>query len=153
MENINKMAAVFGSIFQLSNKLQTLGDKIDDYMSMKQWMLIAAISKSEKNALNIRELAEIIGTSYQNVKKMAVILEKQGYLALQKNPADARAILISLTAKCKEYFAQRADVEKAFLQSVFEELDEKAITDLYHGIVRLHESVNKKLKKSEGNEA
>lgn len=142
MDTINQMALIFGNIFALSNKLQILGDKTDDYMSMKQWMLIAALAKSGKESLSISELAEIIGTSYQNVKKMAVILEKQNFLALQKNPSDARVVLISLTEQCKEYFSQRENIENDFLLSIFDGIDEKTIFDLYNGILRLHGNVN-----------
>ncbi|MDR2889462.1 MAG: MarR family transcriptional regulator [Lachnospiraceae bacterium] len=143
MDNISKMALIFGNIFSLSNKLQTLGDRMDDYMSMKQWMLVAAISKSGKEALNISELASIIGTSYQNVKKMAVILERQGFLTLQRSTTDSRVVLISITKQCKDYFAKRADIEDAFLRSIFDNMDEKMIDDLYDGIIRLHENANK----------
>jgi len=145
MDTINQMAVIFGGVFTLANKLQTLGDTMDDYMSMKQWMLIAAISKSGKESLNIGELAEIMGTSYQNVKKMAVILEKQGFLSLQKNPSDARAIMISLTEQCKEYFLQRAYIENEFLLSIFSGIDEKTISDLYEGMYRLHENIDKQI--------
>ena len=141
MENLNQMATIFASIFILANKLQTLGDKVVDYMSMKQWLLIAAITKSGKASLNISELAETIGTSYQNVKKMAVILEKQGFLSIDKNPSDAREVLISLTELCEEYFSRREDIEREFLLSIFGGIDEKTISNLYNGILRLHENI------------
>jgi len=145
MDAIDQMAVIFGNIFILSNKLQTLGDRMDNYMSMKQWMLIAAITKSGKESLNIGELAEIMGTSYQNVKKMAVILENQGFLTLQKSPSDARMVLISLTEQCVEFFLQRESIEREFLYSIFEGIDEKTIRDLCNGILCLHENIDKKI--------
>jgi DNA-binding MarR family transcriptional regulator len=117
-------------------------------MSMKQWMLIAAITKSGKDVLNIGELAEIIGTSYQNAKKMAVILEKQGFLTIQRSASDARAVLITLTQKCNEYFTERADIEEMFLLSIFDGIDEKTINDLYTGVLCLHENVNAQIKRT-----
>ena len=141
MDINDQMATIFGGIFVLANKLQILGDRVNDYMSMKQWILIAAITKSEKESLNISELAEVIGTSYQNVKKMALILEKQGFLALKKNPRDARAVLISVTEHCREFFSQREDIEKEFLISVFKGIDKKTISGLYDGLLCLHENI------------
>jgi DNA-binding MarR family transcriptional regulator len=150
MDTLHKMAMIFGHIFSLSNKLQTLGDRVDDYMSMKQWMLVAAITKSGKDSLSMGELAEIIGTSYQNIKKMALILEKQGFLTLQKSPLVSRVVLISITEQCKTYFAERTDIEEQFLLSLFDGIDKKTIQNLYDGILRLHESAEKKVQTAKG---
>lgn len=142
-ETLSDIEYIFGSIFALSNRLQRLGDKLNDYMTMKQWLMIAAISKSESQALTIGETAALIGTSHQNIKKMAVILQKQGFLALTRHPSDARATVISLTDYCREYFARRSDTETSFLEAVFHSFDSEAISGLHQGLRLLEQNIER----------
>jgi DNA-binding MarR family transcriptional regulator len=139
----DKQAYILGSIFALSNRLQTLGDKLPDYMTIKQWFLIAVISKSENNTLTIGQLATIIGSSHQNIKKMAISLQKQGFLTLNKNPSDARSVVISLTEHCIDYFKQRSHIEEMFLNAVFQDFGEEYIDGLYDGMQLLQGNVER----------
>ena len=132
---------IFGSVFALSNRLQKLGDRLDDYMTMKQWILIAVISQSEEQKLTIGEAAAIIGTSHQNVKKMSLLLKQQGFLNMAKHPADGRVTVLSLTEHCVDYFAVRADTEAAFLGEVFQGFDEDTLSGLYHGLRLLEQNI------------
>jgi len=132
--NIPMREYIFASMFALSNRLQKLGDRLNGYMTIKQWMLIAVIEKSEKQELPIGEVAAIIGSSHQNVKKMAIILQKQGFLTLTKHPDDGRSTLLSITDYCKDYFIKRAAIEEAFLHSIFQGFSAENITGLYNGL-------------------
>jgi DNA-binding MarR family transcriptional regulator len=141
MTQIPEREYIFASIFALANRVQKLGDKLEDYVTIKQWMLIAVISKSEGQALTISEAAEIIGSSHQNIKKMAVILEKQGFLTLTKHPKDRRAVVISITDYCRSYFEERGDTEEVFLSALFQGIDEKTMTNLFNGILQLQANI------------
>ncbi|MBP1046910.1 MarR family transcriptional regulator [Enterococcus sp. BWM-S5] len=141
MNNIPEREYIFASIFALANRMQKLGDKLEDYVTIKQWMLLAVLSKSEGQSLTISEAAEIIGSSHQNIKKMALILEKQGFLSLTKHPKDRRAVVVSITDYCNTYFAEREAKEEAFLQSVFQGVDSQMMTELYKGILQLQKNI------------
>lgn len=141
MTQIPEREYIFASIFALANRVQKLGDKLEDYVTIKQWMLIAVISKSEGQALTISEAAEIIGSSHQNIKKMAMILEKQGFLTLTKHPQDRRAVVISITDYCRSYFEERGDAEEAFLSTLFQGIDKKTMTNLFNGILQLQANI------------
>lgn len=132
---------IFASIFALSNRLQKLGDRVNDSMTMKQWMLISAISQSDGKMLTIGETASMIGTSHQNVKKMALILQQQGFLSLTKHPTDGRAVLLSLTDRGADYFTRRSDTEQAFLRDVFQSFDRETITGLCNGLWLLGQNI------------
>ncbi len=141
---------IFGSIFALSNRLQKLGDKLDDYMTMKQWMLIAVITQSEEQKLTIGEAAAIIGTSHQNVKKMALLLKQQGFLDLAKHPDDGRATVLSLTEHCVKYFAKRERTEAAFLGNVFQGFDIDTLSGLSNGLRLLERNIETMEKRGSG---
>lgn len=76
MNDIEKKAYIFGGILTLANRLQALGDKLDENVTLKQWLLIAVILKSGRSSPTISEVAKLVGNSRQNVKKMAGLLEK-----------------------------------------------------------------------------
>ncbi|WP_086350097.1 MarR family winged helix-turn-helix transcriptional regulator [Candidatus Enterococcus clewellii] len=143
MTTIPEREYIFASIFALANRMQKLGDKLEDYVTIKQWMLIAVITKSEKQSLTIGEAAEIIGSSHQNIKKMAVILEKQGFLTLEKHPKDKRVVVISLTEYCRTYFDERGETEEAFLMSLFHGIDSEMMTSLFKGILQLQQNIER----------
>ena len=136
IQPIEKIASIFGGIFTLANRLQVLGDKFDKEITTKQWLLIASIAK-HASPPTISEVAGQIGYSRQNVKKMAVILERQGYLVLQKDMHDARILRILLTEKCSNHFKQREDRELEFLLTLFRDFDPSKLTGLYQGISHL----------------
>lgn len=144
MDDLKEKAYIFGSIFTLSNKLQSLGDKFDKNLTVKQWLLLAGIFKSNSNSPTISEVADLIGNSRQNVKKMVLILEKRGFVMLQKDLKDARILRISLTEKCKEYLLKREKSETEYLEQLFEDFNSDEIKALADGISKLEKSIVKK---------
>ncbi|WP_343250866.1 MarR family transcriptional regulator [Diplocloster hominis] len=149
-DSMTQIKYIFGSVFALANRLQKLGDRVDDYMTMKQWMLIAVISQSAGQKLTIGEAAAMIGTSHQNIKKMALLLNRQGFLDMAKHPADGRATVLSLTEYCVNYFAIRAGTEDAFLGDVFRGFDGDTLSGLYNGLRLLEKNIETMEKRSSG---
>lgn len=134
-------AYIYGGIFALSNKLQLMGDKFDPNISTKQWLLIAIISSFKDEAPTISKTAERMGSSRQNVKKMAVILEKRGFLTIVKDNVDGRIQRLELTKYCLEYFKQRYDREEKYMESLFEGFDDAALTGLFNGMRQLEKNI------------
>jgi len=141
MDNLTEKAYVFGSIFTLSNKLQILGDKFDENLTIKQWLLLAGIDNSGSNSPTISEVATIIGSSRQNAKKMVSILEKQQFLIVRKDDEDARILRIILTEKCKDYFKEREKRELEFLERLYNGFDSTLINNLCKGISKLEKNI------------
>ena len=142
---IPKQAYIYGAIHILSNRLQTVGDKIDPTISSKQWFLLAVVSKFKGTPPNIGEVAEVLGTSRQNVKKMATILEKRGFLKLEKNKCDLRNIQIFLTEKCGDYFKSREQQEIEYIGRIFSDIDNKTLDSLCGGLGKISDNIDKLL--------
>lgn len=151
-ENKNMQAYIYGAIFALSNKLQLLGDKFDSNISTKQWFLIAVIASFINEAPTISMTAERIGNSRQNIKKMAVILEKKGFLAIIRDKEDSRIQRLELTKYCRDYFKQRYEREERYMESLFINFDEDLLTGLFNGMKKLEENVIKMESKNEEGE-
>ena len=111
---------IFASLFIIANRLQVLGDRLDPDVTVKQWLLIAIMYKSQPRIFSVKEIAGIIGVSHQNVMQMVRTLEKKGFVQISIDDSDRRFKRIGLTARCQEYFAGREDRELAFLHDLFD---------------------------------
>jgi MarR family transcriptional regulator, transcriptional regulator for hemolysin len=90
---------VFGSIHIVSNKKETLLEReLKPFgITFKQWFLMVVIQNSFDRPPTLNETAKAMGSSHQNVKKIASILEEKGYVAFEKDKKDSRAKRIRLT--------------------------------------------------------
>ena len=130
----------FLSLFLYTNRLQTACDKLDDSVSIKQWTLIIMVIQY-KEPPTLSQLATSMGCSRQNVKKIALVLEKKGYLLLEKDEKDGRALVVKLTDKSKNYFDTRENVQKEILDSMFEKLNDEEIKDLFNLLCKLYKGI------------
>ena len=151
MDSIDKKAYVFGTLFTLANRLQILGDKLDKHLTVKQWLLLAALTKYAKETPTLSEVAAQIGVSRQNVKKMALILEREEFLILKKDSQDARILRLELTDRCKEYLRNRENKEQKFIDELFQGFPVDLLNGLYSGVEKLNNNVNEMENTSEIN--
>lgn len=140
-ERVNVQAYIYGGIFALSNRLQIIGDKFDSNISTKQWFLIAIIESFKNEAPTISMTAERVGTSRQNVKKMAAILEKSGFLKIIKDKEDARIQRLELTPYCVDYFKQRHEKEEKYMERLFAGFDEAMLMGIFKGMKQLEQNI------------
>ena len=143
--DISKQAFVYGAIHMLSNRLQILGDRIDLTISSKQWFLLAVVSKFKGAPPNISDVADVLGTSRQNVKKMANILEKCDFLKLEKDKNDLRNTQLFLTEKCSNYFKSREHKETEYIECIFSGIDDETLDSLCTVLKKLAENTEKLL--------
>lgn len=113
---------LFGSIFLLSNKLQTLGDKYLNEITLKQWFLLIMIHNLGKEQPSVTEVAAHISSTRQNVRKMLDVLASKGYVELTVNPQDKRNLAVALTPKTYRFFTQFEDKGNNFLQKLFSDI-------------------------------
>lgn len=148
-ESIELRAYIYGGIFSLSNRLQLLGDRFDPHISTRQWFLIAVISSFQDEAPAISTISKRAGSSRQNVKKMAMLLEKKGFLSISRDITDSRIQRLSLTEYCKEYFSQRHEREEQYMDNLFADFDSGLLKGLYSGFLQLEQNVIRMEKQDE----
>jgi Transcriptional regulators len=87
--------------FFWSNKFQVIGDQYlgREGITTKQWFLTAMISQFGDKAPTLSEVGELMGSSRQNVKQLALKLEEKGFLTIEKDEQDSRALRLRLTEK------------------------------------------------------
>jgi len=145
--DISAQEYVYMAIHMLANRLQVLGDRFDPTVSSKQWHVLAVISKFEKAPPNIGDVAYVLGTSRQNIKKIANILQQRGFIRMEKDRNDMRNILLHLTEQCAEYYRNREQMEREYLESVFSGLDDNVLHDLKNGMGMLLSNIEGMLEK------
>jgi MarR family transcriptional regulator, transcriptional regulator for hemolysin len=99
MELMKDQKFVFGSIHIVANRKETLLEReLKPFgITFKQWFLMVVIQNSFDKPPTLNEAAKAMGSSHQNIKKIATILEEKGYIAFEKDKKDSRSKHIRLT--------------------------------------------------------
>lgn len=139
----NQRKAIFSNLFIAGNRLQTIFDNNIPQVSLKQFMLLSIVRQSIE-PLTLTQLGSILGCSRQNIKKLAEILEKKGFIIIQQSPLDPRAMCICPTEKVNDYFENDFSKYQEELKYLFEVYTDEEIetffillTKLYAGIENL----------------
>ena len=141
MNEKDKQGYIFGQLFILANRIQYLGDQFDEQISLKQWGLLAALSKFEGGSASIGQAATFLGSSGQNVKKMAVILERKGFITIHTDEKDSRSVKLTLTENAIEHAKSREEREGYFLEKLFQGMDENLLEVMCVGLKQLEENI------------
>ena len=127
-DTTHRMQAIFSSIFVLQNRMQTAGEKLQTKISMKQWLLLAmtACCPEPRTLTNIGNL---MGCSRQNVKKLALALEKKGFVHLQLS--NNNSVLVELTEEVQRYAEEIGERQIKALSLLFSDFSEEEIEQLF----------------------
>lgn len=141
----HRAQGIFCSIFIHENRLQTACEKIQKDISMKRWLLLAMLERCPEPR-TLSNVGKLMGCSRQNVKKLAVTLEKKGYLRLVEG--ENNSLCLEPTGKIETYSQELAERRAMVLQLLFSEFSEEEIAEFYRlywklntGMARVEEYV------------
>lgn len=141
--------AIFSTLFIAGNRLQTLFDHVIPQVTLKQFMLLSILHQA-KGPLTLTQLGNLLGCSRQNIKKLAKILSKKGFITIEPSQQDARALVIAPTDKVDAFFHHDFLKYQEDLNVLFQEYSKEEIetlflllSKLYAGIDHLEEKVRK----------
>lgn len=143
----NRQKAIFSTLFIAGNKLQTLFDNHIPEISLKQFMLLSVIRQSQE-PLTFTRLGNLLGCSRQNIKKLANVLMKKGFISVQQSPLDSRAMCICPTKRVNEYFQKEFSQYQEELKFLFEVYTEEEIKTLFLLLTKLYGGIENLEKKS-----
>ena len=124
-----KKNLLFAGVFIQENRLHAVYDRYNE-MSCKQWLLMVVCNAFDTPP-DLSTLAEAMGCSRQNVKKLALALERDGYVTLEKSPEDARALCVKKTEKGLTFTEENTKLGEKALDAMFCEFTEEEITQYY----------------------
>ena len=141
-ESRSDRETVFGGIFFAANSLEKRIDRYlaADSLTTKQWLLSVAVERCGAHGAILGEAAALLGCSRQNAKQIALRLEASGYMSIEQDGGDARALRLRLTQKARRYWAANAGRNQAFLDSLFEGIDDRDAAAAAKVLLRLHDA-------------
>lgn len=151
--SLTQQQYIFGSLFLLANKLQVIGDQflLQDDLTIRQWFLTVMILQfDEEPGPTLGEVARLMETSHQNVKQLALKLQEKGFLMIQKDAKDGRAIRLQLTDKSREYWQTKEPAQNLFLKALFSGMTPEEINttcDTFQKLFQNMDSWNNPLEK------
>lgn len=127
-DKLHRMQAIFSSIFVLQNRLQTAGEKLENEISMKQWLLLA-MTEASTGPATLTNIGRLMGCSRQNVKRLALALEKKGFVRLLSGANNS--VCIELTDKVNDYAEEMDEIHLQALDLLFSDFNEEEIEQLF----------------------
>lgn len=121
LEGMEDRTFVFGSLFVVANRLETLLDRaFAAYgITSKQWLLLVTIESLFAEPPTVSQVAAAMGSSHQNVKQIANNLERSGFLKLEKDARDARTTRLILTENSFAFANETRQAGEQFMQEAF----------------------------------
>lgn len=142
----NQRKAIFSTLLIAANKLQTLFDNHIPEVSLKQFMLLTLVRQS-KQQLTFTQLGELMGCSRQNIKKLAEVLMKKGFVTIEQSPCDSRAMCICPTERVNDFFENDFSEYQEELKYLFEVYTDEEIKTMFDLLAKLYAGIDNLEKK------
>jgi DNA-binding MarR family transcriptional regulator len=114
---------LFGSLIAFTQQVTALVDeRLDGFgLTSRQWLLLGLLEKAfPGSAPTLSEATAVFGTSRQNVKQIALQLERSGWLRMDPDPVDGRVRRLVLTDKLAVFHDPVVQADQAaFILDVF----------------------------------
>lgn len=107
-----------GLLNAFMNKFQAAADTAYGNITWKQFFVLVCI-RLFKETPTLKELADVFGSSHQNVKQLLLKLEKAGYVSLITDEKDKRKQRITLTKEGYEYLVNSDETSKVLTKQLF----------------------------------
>ena len=141
---MQNMVESFGFIFLLSRRFEYVTDQTlaKDGLTTKQLLTLIAIERGFETIPSISQVAEVLSSTHQNVKKIALQLEKKKFIEIVRDEKDKRRLLLKTTQKNQEYWNSRAPEHLSEIQNLFSPLTSEEIHNFNKILRKLLEGVD-----------
>ena len=141
--NFNGIEASYfllGLLSAFENRFQAVADKTMEEISWKQFFAIICINLC-KEKTTINELAEIMGSSHQNVKQILLKLEKKGFVNIVTDEKDKRKQRIELTKYCIEFCEKNQETSSHIMKKMFTGIPEEQLQVTIQTIIQIEDNL------------
>lgn len=141
-DGIHPSFFLLGLMSAFDNRYQATADNFFEEISWKQFFAIICIDLC-KEAPTIRELAEIMGSSHQNVKQILNKLEKKDFIRICQDENDKRKQRIVLTEKTRAFCREHEKGSQAVVAKIFENTDPEDVAVTIKTIMQMEKNLEK----------
>lgn len=131
---------LLGLLSAFENRFQAAADNAMKEIRWKQFFAIICINMC-KSPPSIKELAEIMGSSHQNVKQILLKLEKKGFVHLTVDENDKRKQRIELTSYCRDFCAKNDKISADLMKKMFEGISEEQLQATIQTILQIEDNL------------
>lgn len=129
-EKLDKRLISYVEVFLIANKLETVVNKGMHEITAKQWLPLIMLG-TLKEAPTLKELSLMCGISHQSTKQLVKKLEEKGYVHIEEDKKDKRAMRISVTSKFDEWVKKYSKRNYNFVYEVFSCLSDEEIDTMF----------------------
>ncbi len=130
-ESLTPAVQAFRLVIVLAQELRTLMDQrlLPSELTTQQAALLTMI-ETAGHAPTMTKAARALAMSHQNVKQLAVALERKGFLEIVPDEQDARSKRMQTTKKHRRFWAKRNPQDHACVAQWLSGLDEAEMATL-----------------------
>lgn len=142
MERLDLIKEIFAINLLLTRKWEVIYNRnTDDELTLKQLMMLIVIKSAFNYDPTIKEVGMVLSTSHQNVKAIALQLEKKNFITLYKDSNDKRVTRVKVSEEREAYWQNRNDKDQEILEDLFVTIDEEQLR-LYLKTLRKLDSIS-----------
>ena len=134
---------MYGSLSVLDNKIAALQSEEFKDLTMKQHFLLVSIGTFADNP-TLSDVSQLIGCSYQNVRKMAEQLQAKGYLTICKDEEDKRKLRLVPAEKLMNLTQDKQEVTQQFMDRMYRDISEDDLMTALSVILKMTENISGK---------
>ena len=131
---------LLGLLSAFENRFQAVADSIMQEVSWKQFFAVICINLC-KESPTVKELAEIMGSSHQNVKQILLKLEKKGFVRITTDEKDRRKQRIELTDYCREFCARNDEMTTNIMKKMFAGVSKEQLQITIQTIIQIEDNL------------
>ena len=131
---------LIGLLSAFENRFQAVADSTMKEISWKQFFALICINMCKEQP-TVKELAEIMGSSHQNVKQILLKLEKKGFVSITADESDKRKLRIELTEYCKEFCAKNDEMAMNIMRKMFEGVSNEQLQVTIQTIIHIEDNL------------
>lgn len=131
---------LLGLLSAFDNRFQAIADSTMQEISWKQFFAIICINMCKEKP-TIKELAEIMGSSHQNVKQILLKLEKKGFVCIVADENDKRKQRIELTDYCRVFCAKNDEMTMNIMKKMFDGVSEEQLQTTIQTIIQIGDNL------------
>lgn len=131
---------LLGLLSAFENRFQAVADNAIKEISWKQFFAVICINLCKEKP-TVKELAEIMGSSHQNVKQILLKLEKKGFVHITVDEKDKRKQRIELTDYCREFCAKNDEMTTMAIGKMFEGVSPEQLQITIQTIMQIEDNL------------
>ena len=142
VKGINTSYYLLGLLSAFQNRFQAMADTQMKEISWKQFFLIICINMCKEDP-SINELAEIVGSSHQNVKQLLIKLENKDFVEIYIDEMDKRKQRIRMTEYCKRFCEKNDIATGGIMEKMFAGITEEQLRITIETLILIDKNMGK----------